>query len=113
MSIDVMKQLTSALPYGLVDAKYTWIPTTMANSSAPDVLRIYWKEDISEIKERYDEAKQMDAAEEWLKGLEGEGHGHKADADRMEKWEVRVLMGNSYNPSTNMLQKKGSGNEKT
>ncbi|KAF3933902.1 hypothetical protein ABW19_dt0204634 [Dactylella cylindrospora] len=107
--VEVMKHLISALPYGLVDSNYNWIPTTTPNPTEAE--RVYWNEDIAEIKERYDEAQQMDAAEEWLKGLEGEGHGHKADADRMEKWEVRVQNGNSYNPSTNSTQKKG-GSEK-
>lgn len=99
---NVMKELVSALPYGLVDSKFGWVPTTIPNPQ--DVEKIYWNQDIEEIKSRYDEALQMDAAEEWLKGLEGEGHGHKADADRMEKWEVRVMQGNSYNPSVGLSQ---------
>ncbi|KAK6339848.1 hypothetical protein TWF718_009238 [Orbilia javanica] len=100
--VNVMKELVSALPYGLVDSKFGWVPTTTPN--LPDVQKVYWNKDIEEIKARYDEALQMDAAEEWLKGLEGEGHGHKADADRMEKWEIRVLQGNSYNPSVGPSQ---------
>ncbi|KAF3216334.1 hypothetical protein TWF106_008508 [Orbilia oligospora] len=100
--MNVMKELVSALPYGLVDSKFGWVPTTIPNPQ--DVQKVYWKQDIEEIKGRYDEALQMDAAEEWLKGLEGEGHGHKADADRMEKWEVRVMQGNSYNPSVGLSQ---------
>ncbi|KAK6352222.1 hypothetical protein TWF730_009052 [Orbilia blumenaviensis] len=103
---NVMKELASALPYGYVDSKFAWVPTTMPNPQ--DVDKVYWGKDIKEIKSRYDEALQMDAAEEWLKGLEGEGHGHKADADRMEKWEVRVMQGSSYNPSLGPLQQVSS-----
>ncbi|KAF3922911.1 hypothetical protein ABW20_dc0100630 [Dactylellina cionopaga] len=113
VSPEVMKELISALPYGLVDTNFAWVPTTIPNQ--PDVEKVYWSEDIAEVKERYEEALQMDAAEEWLKGLEGEGHGHKADADRMEKWEVRVMHGNSYNPSATAAQqqhqKKNSGDK--
>ncbi|KAJ6258675.1 hypothetical protein Dda_6723 [Drechslerella dactyloides] len=94
----IMKELVLALAYGLVDGNFMWVPTTMP-VLMPDVEKVYWSEDIAEIKARYDEALQMDAAEEWLKGLEGEGFAHKADADRMEKWEVRVMQGNSYNPA--------------
>ncbi|EWC44916.1 hypothetical protein DRE_00975 [Drechslerella stenobrocha 248] len=108
----VMKELVLALPYGLVDASFAWVPTTVPGPPA-DVERVYWGKDIEDIKQRYDEALQMDAAEEWLKGLEGEGFGHKADADRMEKWEVRVMQGNSYNPSAGAApQRKNSGAEK-
>ncbi|KAF3911187.1 hypothetical protein AA313_de0209674 [Arthrobotrys entomopaga] len=116
ISLEVMKELISALPYGLVDKNFTWVPTTA--TSPTDLDKIYWNEDVSDIKTRYDQALQMDAAEEWLKGLEGEGYGHKADADRMEKWEVRVMHGNSYNPTANTTQqqqqqqKKNGGGDK-
>ncbi|KAK6531945.1 hypothetical protein TWF694_003109 [Orbilia ellipsospora] len=104
ISPEVMKELVSALPYGLVDKNFTWVPTT--STSPADLDKVYWNEDVSDIKTRYDQALQMDAAEEWLKGLEGEGYGHKADADRMEKWEVRVMHGNSYNPTANTTQQQ-------
>ena len=78
-----------------------------------NVSKIYWTDDISEIKARYEEARQMDAADEWLKGLEGEGHSHKSDSDRMERWEVRWFTGLPYANQSNLAHRKQAAYHQT
>lgn len=80
--------LLTALPYGFVDASGKWV--TSAMSPLPESLtRVFLNLDLKSITERYEEARAMNAEEEWLKGLESEGSKNKVDVIRMEGFESR------------------------
>lgn len=57
------------------------------------LTKVYWNADLKSIKERYEEARAMNAEEEWLKGLESEGIANKIDIIRMETFESRRAKG--------------------
>ena len=97
--------LITALPYGFIDASGQWFQNAQNQRPAAGLTKVYWNADIKSIRERYEDAKAMNAAEEWLKGLEGEGIENKVDVIRMEsfesRWSTRVKsksMGSSAKP---------------
>jgi len=65
----------------------------MGQNPGGGLTKVYWNADLKSIKERYEEAKAMNAEEEWLKGLESEGIEHKIDIIRMETFESRRAKG--------------------
>ncbi|KAF8467792.1 hypothetical protein BDZ91DRAFT_723073 [Kalaharituber pfeilii] len=98
--------LLAALPYGFIDASGQWVPNAHNQLSGAGLSKVYWNTDLESIKERYEEAKAMDAEEEWLKGLESEGHENRSDIMRMESFESRWYsrgkiksIGNATKPS--------------
>lgn len=53
------------------------------------IHKVFWDDDIKSIRERYEEAKDMNADEEWLKGLDLEAENNRLDLARVAKWEAR------------------------
>ncbi|RPB24720.1 hypothetical protein L211DRAFT_848553 [Terfezia boudieri ATCC MYA-4762] len=92
---DLPIALLTALPFGFIDASGQWVPNAMVQCPGGGLTKVYWNADLKSIKERYDEAKAMNAEEEWLKGLESEGIEHKIDIIRMETFESRRAKGKS------------------
>ncbi|KAF8426250.1 hypothetical protein EV426DRAFT_20841 [Tirmania nivea] len=84
--------LLTALPFGFIDALGQWVPNGMGQRPG-GLTKVYWNADLESIKERYEEAKAMNAEEEWLKGLESEGVENKIDIIRMESFESRRAKG--------------------
>ena len=80
-------ELSDALSFGMVDAQDNWIPSPIDYQPNIGMTKIYWNEDLVSVKERYREAKEMLAADEWLKGLESERDSQLQDVQRLERFE--------------------------
>lgn len=85
--------LLTPLPFGIVDLRNNWISNSTHYQPNIGLTRIFWNADIQDILERYQEAKDMKAQEEWLKGLEAEGMAHKLDIIRIERFENMKING--------------------
>ena len=85
-------ELSDALPFGMVDAQDNWIPNPIDYQPNIGITKIYWNGDLVSIKERYREAKEMLAADEWLKGLESERDSQLQDVQRLERFEKTRFM---------------------
>jgi hypothetical protein len=83
----------AALPFILLTNElHVILPSTLQGGGAPSSLQItksFFKPHVEEIKHEYYSVRAMGnaTAEEWLKGLEGQGKDRKGDASRWEKWE--------------------------
>jgi hypothetical protein len=75
----------------MVDVQDNWIPDPSSYQPNIGITRIYWNKDLESIKERYQEAKEMLAADEWLKGLESEHNSYLQDIERIERFEQTRL----------------------
>lgn len=55
------------------------------------LAKYYYKPHIEEIKQRLNDARELGnaSAEEWIKGLDGEGKERLQEAARWEQWEAR------------------------
>lgn len=93
--------LLTALPFGFIDASGQWVHNALSQRSTEGLTKVYWNKDLKSIRERYEEAKAMNAEEEWLKGLETEGIGNKVDVIRMESFESRWFSRGKGRPSAN------------
>ncbi|KAA8908644.1 hypothetical protein FN846DRAFT_1020938 [Sphaerosporella brunnea] len=85
------EELLNGLPFGMVDVQDNWIPDPTSYQPNIGITRIYWNKDVESIKERYQEAKEMLAADEWLKGLESERDSYLQDIERIERFEQTRL----------------------
>lgn len=80
----------------------------MGQCSGGGLTKVYWNADLKSIKERFAEAKAMNAEEEWLKGLESEGIENKLDVIRMESFESRWLARGKGKPGANFPKSQGA-----
>lgn len=80
--------LLTALPFGFVDASGKWASSAVG-PRPESLMRVFLNLDLKSITERWEEARAMNAEEEWLKGLESEGSKNKVDVFRMESFESR------------------------
>jgi hypothetical protein len=80
-------ELSDALPFGMVDVKDNWIPSPISYQPNIGITKIYWNKYLDSIRDRYQEAKEMLAADEWLKGLESERDSQMQDIERIERFE--------------------------
>ncbi|KZF23833.1 hypothetical protein L228DRAFT_124952 [Xylona heveae TC161] len=84
-----------ALPFVLfAQTENVILSVTLQNGTPPSSLQMtkyFYKPHIEEIRRRFDEVKSLGqaAAEEWMKGLEGNGREHVNDASRWERWEMK------------------------
>jgi hypothetical protein len=85
------EELLHGLPFGMVDVQDNWIPDPTSYQPNIGITRIFWNKDLESIKERYQEAKEMLAADEWLKGLESERDSYLQDIERIERFEQTRL----------------------
>ncbi|KAI5850419.1 hypothetical protein DFP73DRAFT_472728 [Morchella snyderi] len=85
--------LLTSLPFGIIDLRNNWISNSTHYQPDIGLTRIFWNADIQDILERYQEARDMKAQEEWLKGLEAEGMAHKLDIIRIERFENMKING--------------------
>lgn len=85
--------LLTPLPFGIVDLRNNWISNSTHYQPNIGLTRIFWNADIQDMLERYQEAKDMRAQEEWLKGLKAEGMAHKLDIIRIERFENMQING--------------------
>lgn len=81
------EELLVGLPFGMVDMKNNWVPEPSSYQADIGITKIYWNKDLESIKHRYQEAKDMLASDEWLKGLESERNSYMQDIERMERFE--------------------------
>lgn len=79
------QKLYESLPYAIVD-----VDGRLINSFQKPPLgavKAYWTNDVKFIQEQYEDAKAMNADEEWLKGLDVQCETNRVDLARLEKGE--------------------------
>ncbi|KAI5808182.1 hypothetical protein DFH27DRAFT_607891 [Peziza echinospora] len=96
------RELLTALPFGYIDTTGQWVFNAHSQRQTPGLTKVYWNDDIKSIRLRYEEAKSMNADEEWLKGLESEGNENRADVIRMETYESKLLARAKGRPITSI-----------
>ncbi|KAI9838695.1 MAG: hypothetical protein M1819_005009 [Sarea resinae] len=96
-----------ALPFALVTPSLHLIPSiSLQNSTTPPTLqmtKLYYKPHIESIKNQLNEVKSLGpaTAEEWMKGLEGNGKEKISDAARWERWEAKGGLKDILSTQTN------------
>lgn len=87
--------LIPALPFALVSNSTHYIPNSLLHTSTPpqdtQIAKFYYKPHIRIQKRQLTEVRELGSAsaEEWIKGLPGEGKDHVGDAIRWEQWEAK------------------------
>ncbi|KAF2146521.1 uncharacterized protein K452DRAFT_241344 [Aplosporella prunicola CBS 121167] len=85
--------LIPALPYVFVTQHLDVVHSSSLGSSQipPNVTisKWYYREQVQDIQRELEEVRSLGpaAAEEWFKGLAGQGKGRLQDAERWERWE--------------------------
>ncbi|KAK2867834.1 hypothetical protein FQN49_003420, partial [Arthroderma sp. PD_2] len=86
--------LVPALPFAFLTPSLHYVSSVSLRGSQPPVGMVlskhFLKAQVEELKSRFEEVKALGpaAAEEWMKGLEGNGKEKIADAARWEQWEL-------------------------
>ncbi|KAM5477155.1 hypothetical protein MauCBS54593_000426 [Microsporum audouinii] len=86
--------LVPALPFAFLTASLHYVSSVSLRGSQPPVGMVLTKHflmaQVEELKSRFEEVKALGpaAAEEWMKGLEGNGKEKINDAARWEQWEL-------------------------
>ena len=87
--------LLPGLPFALISSSNHFIANSvLRGSTSPPTLQLtkcYYKPHIEELKRQLDDVKDLGpaSAEEWIKGLDGEGKERINDAMRWEQWEAK------------------------
>ncbi len=87
--------LLPALPFALISPLNHFIANSVLRSTAPppalQLTKHYYKPHIEELKRQLNEVKELGpaSAEEWIKGLDGDGKERCNDAMRWEQWEAK------------------------
>jgi hypothetical protein len=95
LSSSIPSPLLSALPFVfLTNELHVLPPSTLQSGQLPpgiQVVKRYSTSQIDSLKAKFEEVKALGSAtaEEWLKGLDGQGQEKKSDASRWERWEVQ------------------------
>lgn len=94
-SSDCPSFLLPALPFAFISSSNNYITNTvLRNTTPPPQLQLtkhYYKLHIQEIKQRLNGARELGSAsaDEWIKGLDGEGKDRLSEAVRWEQWEAK------------------------
>ncbi|EFE44111.1 hypothetical protein TRV_01129 [Trichophyton verrucosum HKI 0517] len=86
--------LVPALPFAFLTASLHYVSSVSLRGNQPPVGMVltkhFLKSQVEELKSRFEEVKALGpaAAEEWMKGLDGNGKEKIADAARWEQWEL-------------------------
>ncbi|KAL9022618.1 MAG: hypothetical protein Q9185_000196 [Variospora sp. 1 TL-2023] len=87
--------LLPAIPFAFVSSSLNYIPNTLLRESpAPPsfhIVKRFYEPHVRRIKQQLDEVAELGAAsaDEWSKGLAGEGKERINDAIRWEQWEAK------------------------
>lgn len=87
--------LLPALPFAFISSSNHYITNTvLRNTATPpqqQLTKHYYKPHIQEIKQRLKGARDLGSAsaDEWIKGLDGEGKDRLIEAVRWEQWEAK------------------------
>ncbi|KAL8975104.1 MAG: hypothetical protein Q9197_000653 [Variospora fuerteventurae] len=87
--------LLPAIPFAFVSSSLNYIPNTLLRESpAPPsfhIVKRFYEPHVRRIKQQLDEVTELGAAsaDEWSKGLAGEGKERINDAIRWEQWEAK------------------------
>ncbi|KAI9681187.1 MAG: hypothetical protein M1817_002469 [Caeruleum heppii] len=93
ISSSVPSALLAALPFVLISAQHhvitPWRLQTTSHSTPAQMTKYFFKPHVDEIKQQLEGAKALGSgvAEEWFKGLEGQGKERIDDSGRWERWE--------------------------
>ena len=94
-SSDCPSFLLPALPFAFISSSNNYITNTALRNTAPppqlQLTKYYYKPHIEEIKQRLEGARELGSAsaDEWIKGLDGEGKDRLSEAVRWEQWEAK------------------------
>lgn len=95
-SSDCPSFLLPALPFAFISSSNNYITNTVLRTTAPpppqlQLTKHYYKPHIQEIKQRLEGARELGSAsaDEWIKGLDGEGKDRLSEAVRWEQWEAK------------------------
>lgn len=86
--------LVPALPFAFLTASLHYVSSVSLRGNQPPVGMVltkhFLRSQVEELKSRFEEVKALGpaAAEEWMKGLDGNGKDKIADAARWEQWEL-------------------------
>lgn len=96
LSSSIPSPLLAALPFIFLTNELHAIPSSTLQSGQQQptgiqVTKHYFTSQIEAIKAKFEEVKALGSAtaEEWLKGLDGQGQEKKNDAARWERWELQ------------------------
>lgn len=93
-SSTVPSLLVPAMTFAFFTPAMYYVSSSSLRGSQPppglSLTKYYPKAQIEEMKRKFEEVKLLGpaTAEEWIKGLEGEGKEKMADAARWEQWEL-------------------------
>ncbi|KAI5816622.1 hypothetical protein BZA77DRAFT_58241 [Pyronema omphalodes] len=82
------QELLDSMLFGMVDVKDNWVTNPCNYRPNIGLTRLYWINDLESTREEYEQAKEMSAADEWLKGLDKERNLQLQEIERIEKWEA-------------------------
>lgn len=94
-SSDCPSFLLPALPFAFISSSNNYITNTVLRTTAPpsqlQLTKHYYKPHIRDIKQRLEGARELGSAsaDEWIKGLDGEGQDRLNEAVRWEQWEAK------------------------
>jgi hypothetical protein len=91
-SDSISEELLEALSFGMVDLRDHWIPHPKSYQPDIGMYRVFWTQDLHDIKRRYEEAKDMLIEDEWLKGMRCERDAQIHEIERIEKFETHRLV---------------------
>jgi hypothetical protein len=83
-----------AIPFAFFTPSMHYVSSSTLRGSQPPpgltLTKYFLKSQIEEMKAKFEEVKSLGpaTAEEWIKGLEGNGKEKMADAARWEQWEL-------------------------
>lgn len=96
LSSDCPSFLLPALPFAFVTSSLNYVPASLIREAkealpAMQIVKRFYKPHVQNIKKQLEEVRELGAAsaDEWTKGLAGEGRGKVDDAIRWEKWESK------------------------
>jgi hypothetical protein len=81
------QELLDSMLFGMVDVKDNWVMNPCNYRPNIGLTRLYWINDLESTREEYEQAKEMSAADEWLKGLDKERNLQLQEIEKIEKWE--------------------------
>ncbi|KAL8641648.1 MAG: hypothetical protein Q9228_001574 [Teloschistes exilis] len=96
LSSDCPSFLLPALPFAFVTSSLNYVPASLIREAkealpATQIVKRFYKPHVQNIKKQLEEVRELGtaSADEWTKGLAGEGREKVDDAIRWEKWESK------------------------
>ncbi|QVM06328.1 hypothetical protein D8B26_001040 [Coccidioides posadasii str. Silveira] len=115
--------LIPAIPFAFFTQSMHFVSSVVLRSNQPpsglNLTKFYLKSHIEAMRSKFEEVKALGAAtaEEWVKGLEGNGKEKIADSARWEQWEltggfrslITAVTSHSGRPNMDYMESGGPG----